>query len=352
MTVWQVACGEPQRDFSEVFFNHDVMLIGPGAPGPFEERRYKKAVKDEEVTKSHYIQISNFVNAPKAGDIVLLRLGHCVIGVGVIPESNSAGYGWSNAFSDVKEWDLQHYRRVIWGNPKLVKLIQGRKALFSNYKQQATFTRVHEDRILRKVALLEGKLPIRKLKPLPADEKELTNEEFGKELFQVGLSNESVEKAIEAIEKACRLQNWYWNDDVNPAEHEIIAHMTIPLMLALGWSEQLLAVEWGRIDLAFFDRAPRKPENCILICEAKRPHKPLESALEQAKEYVRTWKLTRCKKLLITSGTRLLIYRLKGKTWQQHGYVNLQRLKRNYVFASKASAADSLLGLIPSRISQ
>jgi len=42
MTVWQVACGEPQRDFMDVFFKHDVMLIGPGDPGSFEESRYNE----------------------------------------------------------------------------------------------------------------------------------------------------------------------------------------------------------------------------------------------------------------------------------------------------------------------
>lgn len=348
MTVWQVACGEPQRDYRDVFFKHDVMLIGPGDPGVFEESTYTQALKNKELGKGRYSQISSFKDSPEPGDIVLMRLGHKVVGVGVIPESE--GYGWSSAFSDVKEWDLQHYRRVLWGDSRLIKIAQGKHNLFSNYKQQPAFTRVHEPRILNRIKLIEGKLPSRRLKSMPEDEKALTNEEFGKELFQAGLSNESVEKAIEAIEKACRLQNWYWNDDVDPSEHELVAHMTVPLMLALGWSEQLMAVEWKKIDLAFFDRAPRKESNCVMICEAKRPNNSLESALEQAQEYVRKRKLFRCKKLLITSGTRLLIYTRNGKDWQRHGYVNLQRLRKNYVFTSETSAAETLIGLIPSRI--
>ena len=40
-------------------------------------------------------------------------------------------------------------------------------------------------------------------------------------------------------------------------------------MKALGWSEQLLAVEWNKIDLAVFQATPRTPDKCALLCEAK-----------------------------------------------------------------------------------
>lgn len=352
MKIWQIACGEPQRDYRDVFLNHDVMLIGPGDPGSFEESQYLKARENEDISSSQYSQISAFHDKPAQGDIVLLRLGHKVIRVGIIPDEKAGGYLWSEAFSDVKEWDLQHSRRVLWGDPDLVSIIQGERPLFSNYKQQPTFTQVHETRIIEKAKELQGRFPKRKLKDLPANIKDLTTAEFGDELFKVGLSNESVEKAIEAIEKATRLNDWYWGESETPSEHEIIAHMTIPLMLALGWSEQLLAVEWDKIDLAFFDRAPREAKNCIMICEAKRPHKPLEGAFEQAKSYVVKRKLSNCRKILITSGTRLLIYSRSGQDWVQRGYVNLARLRDKYVSIEQNSAADSLIGIIPSRINQ
>ena len=212
------------------------MLIGPGDPGSFEETLYRKALENKEISSSQYSQISAFNNKPAPGDIVLLRIGHKVIQIGTIPDASHGGYIWSEAFSDVKEWDLQHVRRVLWGDPKLVSLIQGETPLFSNFKQQPTFTQVHEQRIIEKAKNLLGKFPKRPLKDLPANVKDMTTAEFGEELFKTGLSNESVEKAIEAIEKATRLQGWYWDADETPSEHEIIAHMTIPLMLALGWS--------------------------------------------------------------------------------------------------------------------
>ncbi len=61
----------------------------------------------------------------------------------------------------------------------------------------------------------------------------------------------------------------YGHASARPDEHEVVAHMVLPLLLALGWSEQLLAVEWHKVDLAGFWGTPTIPENCVLMCEAK-----------------------------------------------------------------------------------
>ena len=33
MKVWQIATGEPNRDYQEPFFDHDIMILGPGRRG-------------------------------------------------------------------------------------------------------------------------------------------------------------------------------------------------------------------------------------------------------------------------------------------------------------------------------
>jgi hypothetical protein len=353
MKVWQIACGEPNRDYRDVFLHHDVMLIGPGGPGLFEEKRYRKAKDDGWVSPSHLQQIKALKENPMSGDVVLLRIGHEVIRVGTIPDGPNNGYGWSEVFDDVLGWDLQHYRRVVWGGPRSASILKGRHPLFSNYKQQPTFTAVHEKRITRLVKKLACKVPKRRLKKLPENNNILSLEDFGVRLFQAGLANESVERAINAIEKARRLGSWYEEWDISerdPSEHEIIAHMTVPLMLALGWSEQLLAVEWGHIDLAFFEKTPTNEQHCVMICEAKRPHKPLEGALDQAKNYVREKGLYRCRKILLTSGTRLLTYKRRGTKWILDGYANLRKLRMNHVIPRGIGAADTLMSLVPARL--
>ncbi|MDZ4779859.1 MAG: hypothetical protein SGJ19_06380 [Planctomycetia bacterium] len=65
---------------------------------------------------------------------------------------------------------------------------------------------------------------------------------------------------------------WYRSSGLatnRPSEHEIVAQVILPLMIALGWSEQLLAVEWHKIDLAVFRGTPTDAEHCELVCEAK-----------------------------------------------------------------------------------
>ena len=350
MNVWQIACGAPGRDFRQIFLGHDLMLIGPGDPGEFDRSEYKVALKAEWISKSQFAQVRSFVENPKTGDLVLLRFGHSVIRAGLIAE---AGYHWDEAFDDVLGWDLQHSRRVIWGAPEAIDCLRPIQPVFSNYKQQPTFTAVREQRFDALVPKIFEQIRGRPLKPLPVIPKVMTLEEFGTELFEGGLGNDAVERAIDAIEKARRLGHWYAGglSGRQPSEHEIIAHTTIPLMLALGWSEQLLGVEWDRIDLAFFDRTPTGPENCVMICEAKTPHKPLELALDQAVRYVKTHHLTRCRKILLSSGTRLVTYaRTKSDKWVPDGYANLMKLRSGHAGTHKASAVETLMHMVPARI--
>jgi len=39
MNYWQVAAGDGERDYSEVFLKYSVMLIGPGDPGDYFENK-------------------------------------------------------------------------------------------------------------------------------------------------------------------------------------------------------------------------------------------------------------------------------------------------------------------------
>jgi len=42
MKVWQIATGEPSRDYRELFFDHDVMILGPGRHGNALSGEYAK----------------------------------------------------------------------------------------------------------------------------------------------------------------------------------------------------------------------------------------------------------------------------------------------------------------------
>jgi len=245
MRVWQIACGEPNRYYDDLFLDHDVMFLGPGRPGPYDGGVYRKAAAEGWIRRSHPGRVKNFALGVQPGDIVLLRKGYRVITIGV-----AAGYSyhWNESLDDVYGWDLQHCRAVCWQRHLDAELekIQEQKDVFSRMKQIPTFTRVKQDRFLSPVEHLFSQVKKRPLKDPPSVPSPMGMAEIGERLFAAGLPNEAVDHVVNAIERQRRLVRWYaaqGKESKRPTEHEVVAHMVLPLLLALGWSEQLLAVE-------------------------------------------------------------------------------------------------------------
>lgn len=356
MKLWQIASGDTGRDYSDLFLEYDIMLIGPGSRGPFERGRYTGVRMAK--------QIDWFVHKPSPGDLVLLRNGHEVRAVGRIPTDivSHAHYHWNALFDDVLGWDLQHTRPVVWST-KAVQVLRPEKPVFGDRYQQHTFHEVHEVRLKRFLPELDEKIEDRDRRDppnwqfpaeVPEEFKLLDEEELGVELFAAGLSNDSVEQVLRAIERIRRLRQWYreHGESNRPSETEAVSHMIIPLMFGLGWSEQLLAVEWKRIDLALFDRIPTDKSSCIAVLEAKSPGKGLNKAYLQAKTYVDRHELKHCQKIIATDGALLLIYHRTRDKWPEkpNGYVNLGKIRRNNVYPTGATGVEALIGLMPSRI--
>ncbi len=348
MTIWQIAAGDSGgRDYTRLFLEHDVMLIGPGDPG--EYRAHREAYRGEQMGK----QIAAFCEKPQAGDIVLLRYGKEVVAVGKIPDPDP-GYQWNPCFDDVLGWDLQHMRRVLW-DTSAVSVLAPIQPVFGHYKKQPTFTAVHEPRIVRYRDDLARAIQDRPLHSLPTGVgKVLSPDELGMALFSKGLSNDAVEKVLATIARIKRLDDWYRRsaNSGRPSEHEIVAHMIAPLMLGMGWSEQLLAIEWNQIDMAFFCATPTTLENCVMICEAKRQNQSLESAYEQALAYLTKKNVKNCRRIVTTDGARLLLYRRdENGSWPDakapSGCVNVRRIRDQNVFPKGTSGVETLMELVP-----
>ena len=120
MRFWQVAAGESSRDYSSVFTDFGVMLVGAGDPGPFSER------------KSYYTghrdwrnQIVRFAERVSLEDIVVLKKPHGtqweIVAVGVV----KGEYEYLDLFEDVEGWDLQHCRKVAWVKPPSQIYVKG-----------------------------------------------------------------------------------------------------------------------------------------------------------------------------------------------------------------------------------
>jgi len=354
--VWQIASGAWGRNYADTFLHHDVMLMGPGNPGSFDVERYSALIASGHVTKEYIGSLASFCRTAQEGDYVLLRQGHYVVALGTIANNE---YHYLNAFDDVWGWDIQHTRRVIWQDHLQTELekIQKLGLLFGERKQIPTFTGVDDPKVLNRVSHLFSNVKNRILHDLPPDpEPELTLEAFGEALFTKGLSNDSVDKLLSAFRRQRRLTKWY-EDSAHagrkPSEHEVIAHLVLPMLLALGWSEQLLAVEWQRIDLAAFCDTPTTAETCVLVCEAKAPGSGLSDDLKQARDYVEKHSLTRCKRIFLTEGTRFYLYSKDGSSkWSEKptGYFNTGKLRLKHVIHLGTNPIDSILDLSPARL--
>ena len=364
ISVWQIAGGEAGRFYTNQFVKHDIMCLGPGDIGSFDEKleKYKSAIDVGLITSNKFNQIKNFKDGPQSGDIILLRKGYEVTEVGVIPvDQENSKYAWHSVFDDVYGWDIQHTRRVIWQShlgSELRKIQENENHLFKDRRQIPAFTRVEDPNVNRPIEHLFEKVEFRKLRGLPnpiPDPLDLEN--IGSHLFERGLSNDSVDKVVSLIERQRRLVNWYdcQVDKTRPTEHEVVAYLVLPLLLSLGWSEQLLAVEWKKIDLAAFISTPTIEKNCVLVCEAKVKGHGLRDALEQAKDYVTNRKLNHAKKIILTDGVRIYIHqRDSNGEWRDKpcGYINLMKIRTKHLVPENTNAIDSLIALTPANISR
>ncbi len=351
MRVWQVACGEAGRYYDDLFLDHDVMFLGPGEPGPFDNDRYREEARAGRISKSHPGRVRNFKDGVQPDDIILLRKGYRVISIGVARNPN---YSYCESLDDVYGWQLQHCRSVSW-QPALngeLDRIQSRRDLFARRKQIPTFTRVNDRSILKPIERLFARCSKRPAKPLPQASPVLSLEGLGQKLFAKGLPNSAVDQVLRALDRQRRLVTWYKTerrDSGRPTEHEVVAHMVLPLLLALGWSEQLLAVEWKSIDLAAFHSTPTNAARCLLVCEVKKGGSGMQEVWRQAHGYVEKLKLGSCRTILVTEGARFYLYSKRGARWSDTptGYFNVTNIRESHVAPKGTSAVDTIVALTP-----
>lgn len=345
MKVWQIATGEPGRDYRELFFDHDMMIMGPSHRGDALSNGYARGSAN-----SPDRQVHSFAHGPKQGDRILMRFAHDVIGVGQVPPGDEYQYSFNEAFKCIYGWDLCHCRRVIWAeNYELGSLA----SVYQNAKQKPTFTQVHEQNIVKIVRDIDNTYFERSPKEIPEiDASIYSDEELGVKLFRAGISNKNINDILVALQQAERLCAWYPRCGRSPSENEIVSHIILPLFLGLGWSHQQIAVEWNKVDVAFFKKTPTNAENCVMVLEAKGLGKPLSDVLDQPKSYVQSLKLANVKHILTTDGENLFVYEKSGNEWISNptGYLNVRTLQKQYVVPKNTSLVDTLVNIQPSAV--
>lgn len=346
MKVWQIATGETGRDYREIFFDYDIMILGQNDRGSAKTNVYKDSTPN-----SKKYQVHSFAFGPNSGDRVIMRFGHEVIGIGQIPQGDEHQYSYEEAFRCVYGWNLPHCRRVIWADQvELGELAD----VYREAKQKPSFTQVHEKHILSIIESIDQSNFSRPLKTMPSSEpfKKYSDEELGIELFQAGISNRNIDDILKALEQAERLWAWYqsnFSGKNRPTEHEVVSHMVLPLFLGLGWSHQQVAVEWNKIDMAFFRDTPTTEDNCVMVLEAKGLGQGLSTVLEQPINYVEQKGLKSVKYILTTDGANIFVYARQAGEWNQNpiGYINIPTLQKEYIIPRGINPVKTLVMLQP-----
>ena len=307
MTYWQVAAGEGPRDYSDVFLKYGVILMGSGHIGSFLEHpeRFRGH-------KDWRRKIVTLADRMQCGDVVILKRGQGAKGRVVAAGRVTSEYEWFEPFDDVEGWDLRHGRRVEWFKPDSSALVDG--------LARGTISRVYkgQPRELADSLLDDG---CKKQEPvdIPQPANRISEEHLVGSLIENGLRPADAEAVIRAIWHVRRLARWYADYGWNISEHEARTFLIAPILLALGWSEQRIKIEWNRTDVSLFSEPFRrgvKREDPRVILESKRMGTGLEHAESQVMEYAT--KFPKCHMLVTTTGVRYHLYKKKPdpcKTW-------------------------------------
>ncbi|GAA4839574.1 hypothetical protein [Algivirga pacifica] len=334
--IWQQASGDTDRNYSKICLKWDVILNGPGYAGKYPD--CNDILKKHGWTSRKRTDIRRFAEQMNEGDIVILRLGtKKILGVGEIVGE----YEWLECFGDIDGWDLQHVRRVRW-------LWTGIK-YFETYalKQGDTTQEMTSDVV--KAWLKELDIPIeklnRKIPELPQAGKTITQNQIAEYLFAQGVSSNSIEILTREFEELRRIAKWYLNSKEAPSEFETITYLIVPILRALGWTPQKMAIEWNKVDIALFDQLPRKDNNLSIVVEAKKKGNSCLSAKGQAQGYAEG--KSNCQRLIVTDGLRYGIYIKNDNEYVLKAYFNLNDLRESYPIYECSGIKEALRIITP-----
>ena len=142
-----------------------------------------------------------------------------------------------------------------------------------------------------------------------------------------------------------RIAKWYRRTDDNPSEFETVAYLAVPLLRALGWTPQKMAIEWNNVDVALFNQLPRNDENLSVVVEAKKKDNSCLTALSQAQK-------RKCQRLIVTDGLRYGVYLKKNDNFKLYAYFNITELKSAYPIYECYGVKEALKAMTPEWISE
>lgn len=341
MDYWQVAAGKGARDYSDIFLNYGVMLIAGGDRGDY----FKNKAEYSNPNKENY-GIVDFAEGVEKEDSVILKRKHNrdeweILAVGKVV----GDYEHLEQFDDVKGWDLQHCRKVQWVLPPVIQNDPlERKKIITKGLRRCTFMRSYNNDAIGNAEGLRENGEIQEAVVIPDSVPPISYEDLRASLIGNGLDPANSEGIIEAIKRISDLASWYkrHDEDENQSEHETRTFLILPIMQALGWSEQRIKIEWEKtgskkIDTTFFQEDYSKGSNPCMILEAKKRGGGLDDAPGQAGGYAE--KYPQCSRLVVSDGICYYLFEKDDTDWILKAYMNLLKLKNRYPYEQDIEGA-------------
>lgn len=294
------------------------------------------------------------MEAVNCGDIVALKQGvQKVLAAGVVVQRNGThrGRGDKRWLRDFDGWNLNAYCYVDWKIPNEPITVSG--------LSRGTIKRIRQStpRIAVNNILKTGR-PV-PYSPEPPGTEPVSVDQLLRFLIKEGLRPSSADNLANTILKIRLLADYYYNhcwwEDIR--EHETRTFLVIPLLLALGWSEQQLKVELPcnrrRVDIACFRKNyERNNDECISIIETKGFLSGLDYADNQAKTYSKNF--PNCRAVTVTNGYCYKIFLREGDQFHKRpsAYINLLEPQDKYPLDPNkvGGALDAIKWLLPNNL--
>ena len=309
---WQIAAGARGRNYASNFLDTGMAFVGG----------------DQQIQTMEHVQ---------HGDVIVLKSGLTqILAVGEVVQRGDShrGCGDKNWLRDFDGWELPAYCYVDWRVPQEPVQTSGLTRSTIQQMPQEHHRVLADEIMLGEVHQGRGE---------PDSTEEVTDEEILVYLVSEGLRPEAAEQLTSTFNKVRRLATYYYDncDWEVVREHETRSFLVLPLLLALGWSEQRLKVEFpvsrGRVDIAGFTGPyHRATSECSHVIETKDFATGLDYAPDQARGYAKH--LPSCRVLVVTNGQCFKAYRRSsGKDFSTvpSAYLNIKRPTRKYALNPK-----------------
>lgn len=336
--IWQQACGDSNRDYAQLCLNLGVILNGyskdsePNLTCHFDRGAYIETLargsppflRSLGVTPKKKQDLIRFCEEMQPGDVIVLRRGISeVAGVGIV----ISGYFESVNFEDVDGWYLPLGRHVSWFikspnkfAPYDLKLGDTTQQIIKNGAIARWLSSVPEPATPSAAPLqpvfLTGTVDVNISK-------------IADYLFDRGIASSSIQKLVGEIAELIRIAEWYQRAKQGPSEAETIAYLVAPLLRAIGWTPQKMAIEWNKVDVALFSSLPRDMASLGVVVEVKKMHDSCLTAESQAMGYAEG--KPSCNRIILTDGLRYAVFAKYGSNpFRLCAYLNLTRMRDRY----------------------